>query len=378
MILDESSYNSFNILRKEKTIMEKMIDIPEGTDTVEIRKKISKLLANARSTAKPDSCILCGKKQTSFCNSHSVPQLSLRNIADNGKVLHASAIMGIDVVDIEKGVNNSGTFHFICNECDGKFFQDYENEQNLKSKPSEKILAEIAVKNFLLQLSKRTQEEELHRILQEQFSVYTNLEDLKEITGLDVRDFNEEILFHKNIVDNNVKGGYQILFWKLLPYKVPIALQSVIALPKDLEGNEVNDIFDMSKEVRIQFMHLVILPLQEESVILAFYHKRDKLYRKLRHQLNSISEERCLQFINYLIFAYTENYFISKNIQEIIENDEKLILLGRENNGNPNLGFLNPDNDFGIGYQQVKENEIPNFLSAKWAITEVESESDLQ
>ena len=103
--------------------MPKLIDIPEGTDVVDVRKKMNKLLSTARNSAKPDKCILCGKLQTSFCNSHSVPQLSLRNIADNGKVLHASLLMGIDVVDIEKGVNNSGTFHFICNECDGTFFK---------------------------------------------------------------------------------------------------------------------------------------------------------------------------------------------------------------------------------------------------------------
>lgn len=349
--------------------MPKLIEVPEGTDTIELRKRMNKLLSDARNAAKPDKCILCGEKQTSFCNSHSVPQFSLRNISDNGKVLHASALMGIDVVDIEKGVNNSGTFHFICNNCDGTFFQDYENEQNLKTKPSDKMLAEIAVKDFLLQLSKRTQEEKLHKELQRQFNAYTNPENLAGITGLDLRDFNEELQFHKGIVDNNLSSGYQILFWKVVPYKVPIALQSAIALPKDLEGNEINNVFDTSDAIRMQFMHLIILPLQEESVILAYYHKRDKLYRKLRNQINSSSEQKALQFLNYVIFAYTENYFISKTIQTIIITDEKLSLLGQENNGNPNMGFLGPDNYFGIGYQPVKMDEIPNFLSAEWSVT---------
>lgn len=348
--------------------MPRLIEIPEGTDSIEIRKKINRLFSEARKTAKPDKCILCGEKQTSFCNSHSVPQLSLRNIADNGKVLHASALLGIDVVDIENGVKNSGTFHFICEGCDHTFFQDYENEQNLKLKPSDKMLAEIAVKNFLLQLSKRTQEKELYKILQQQFNAYTNPEDLEGITGLDVRDFNEEIQFHKAIVDNRITGGYQILFWKVLPYKIPIAVQSAIALPKDLEGNEVNNVFDMSDDVRMQFMHLAILPLKNESVVLAFYHKRDKLYRKLRHQINSSSEQSVLCFLNYLIFAYTENYFISKTIQSTIETDEKLSLLGQENNENPHLGFLEPDNYYGVGYQPVREDEIPNFLSIEWAV----------
>jgi hypothetical protein len=108
--------------------MAKLFNTSEDVDIVEIRKKTSKLLSKARNAAKPDKCILCGKPQTSFCNSHSVPQLALRNITSDGKLLHASALIGIEVVDNEKGVNNSGTFHFICNECDGTFFQDYESE----------------------------------------------------------------------------------------------------------------------------------------------------------------------------------------------------------------------------------------------------------
>ena len=348
--------------------MPKLIDIPEGTDIVGVRKKMNKLLSTARNNAKPDKCILCGKPQTSFCNSHSVPQLSLKNIAENGKVLHASLLMGIDVIDIEKGVNNSGTFHFICNDCDGKFFQDYENEQNLKSSPTDKMLAEIAVKNLLLHLSKRGQEKKLYRELQEEFHTYTNLENLEGIKELDVRDYTEELQFHKDIADKNISGGYQILYWSVLPYKVPIATQSAIALSKDLEGNEINNIFDMSESVRMQFMHLAILPLKEESVVLVFYHKRDKLYRKLRHQINSLSEQKVLQFLNYIIFAYTENYFISKTIQSTIESNEKLIELGQENSGYPNMGFLEPDNLFGMGYQPIGMDEIPNFLAPDWAV----------
>lgn len=46
------------------------------------------------------------KTQTSFCNSHSVPQMALRPIADKGIVLHATAILGVDeeIVDIENGL----------------------------------------------------------------------------------------------------------------------------------------------------------------------------------------------------------------------------------------------------------------------------------
>lgn len=50
-------------------------NIPEGTDIIEVRKKVNKMLSEARKKAKPPKCILCGKEQSSFCNSHSVPQM---------------------------------------------------------------------------------------------------------------------------------------------------------------------------------------------------------------------------------------------------------------------------------------------------------------
>ena len=85
-----------------------------------------------------------------------------------GKVLHASLAMGFDigVVDLDGGVNKSGTFNYICRECDAKFFQDYENPDNIIHPPTDKFLAEIAVKNMLLQLSKRANEQELIPVLQ--------------------------------------------------------------------------------------------------------------------------------------------------------------------------------------------------------------------
>ena len=81
-----------------------------------------------------------------------------------------------------------------------------------------------------------------------------------------------------------------------LPYTIPIAMQSAVALAKDMEGNSINDVFDLSKNVRMQFLQIAILPLDGKSVVLAFYHKRDKLYKRLWHQFNCSSEEKCLRY----------------------------------------------------------------------------------
>lgn len=345
-------------------------DVPNGVDKITIRKKMNKMLAEARKKAKPTKCMICGKNQTSFCNSHSVPEMFLKEISENGMLLHATASIGMDfeIVDLEDGIKRSGTFHNICNECDNSFFQDYENPDNIVVKPTDKMLAEIAVKNILIQLDKREIEKQLIEVQQEQYNLYVNPEGGINLKELDIKEYEAEFELHKTISVDNRKGEYQILFWDVLPYCVPIAMQSAIAMPKDMYGEQINDVFDFSKTTRMQYMHMAILPLKNESVILAFYHKRDKLYRNLRHQINSSSKEQILEFLNYVIFAYTENYFISKRIQQTIETNENLRKLSQENNEYPELGMLGINNMFGIGYKPITRDEIPNFLSEEWAI----------
>ena len=51
-----------------------------------------------------------------------------------------------------------------------------------------------------------------------------------------------------------------------------------------------------------------------------------------------------------------------------IESNEKLIQLAQENTGYPDLGFLGLDNFFGIQYQPIQMDEIPNFLDKDWAV----------
>lgn len=347
-----------------------VFEIPIGIDEKKIQKEINDMLSEARQNAKPEKCILCGEAQTSFCNSHSVPKMSLKAIADNGMLLHATAAIGLnmEVVHLEDGVNRSGTFNYICRKCDSSFFQDYENPNLLIAFPSDKMLAKIAVKNFLLQLSKRAVERQLIPIQQRKFNLFSNPQDNLDLNTLDFDEYETEVYFHKRIADQNETGGYQLLCWEVLPYRVPIATQSAIALSKDMGGAVVNNIYDYRNTTRMQYLHIGVFPLKQQSVILVFYHKRDKLYRNLRHQFNSSSKEKVFQFLNYLIFGYTENFFISPKLREEIEANQKLQMLCCENNELPEFGFLSVGNNFGLDYTPITPEEIPNFLSPDWAL----------
>lgn len=97
--------------------------------------------------AKHETCLICGQKLP-FCNSHTVPQFCLKNIADNGKVNVFDALIGTKLCSSDSGIKSSGTFHVICRKCDGTIFQDYENPEVYSDIPSNKILNQIALKMF--------------------------------------------------------------------------------------------------------------------------------------------------------------------------------------------------------------------------------------
>ena len=176
--------------------------IPDGMDPIDAKKKVGAFLKSIQQDSKPDKCILCGKHKTSFCNSHSVPRMCLKNIASNGKVLQSNGLVGADIIDVEKGINNSGTFHFICNECDSIAFQDYENPDTwTEMAPTDKVLAQIALKDVLLMLSKRNMETLLWQRAAEIGNI-GGLDYMKTVQELDIRDFTDD-----QIADMMVNSG---------------------------------------------------------------------------------------------------------------------------------------------------------------------------
>lgn len=338
-------------------------------DKIDARKKLRSLIRRAEEKAKFDKCVLCGKPQSSFCNSHSIPQMVLKTIATKGKLLQPGLLMDSEIFDNEKGINSTGTFHFICRECDGKYFKTYEDPKNLLEYPSDKIMAEIALKNMLLMLSKRYNELALFDIVQDEEQALINKEIMDEDKNLDIRDYSGDMDLYKKIIENDLKGGFRVLFWEKLPYVTPIATQTPITIYKDMEGTILNDIYDPDHNKYMESVHLCVFPIDMETIVLLFHHKKDKSYRRLWHQLNSISKEKRIQYINYLIFAYTENYYFSKEIEPILKNSKYLQLLSREANGISNFGITSLEEMImEPTYVPITPEQIPNFLSEQYKL----------
>ena len=61
---------------------------------------------------------------------------------------------------------------------------------------------------------------------------------MEEIQQLDNKDYMDELNLYKDVLYKNSCNNFKIIMWGKIPYVVPIATQTLVALPKDTEGIE--------------------------------------------------------------------------------------------------------------------------------------------
>ena len=317
---------------------------------------------------KKNLCFYCGEYNKIYCNSHSIPANFLRNIADNGKLATPNSIIDIVGIDKELGVKNSGTFNIICRDCDGKIFQEYENPDNYDAENiSDEILSQIAMKNYLCALAQRYDE---YALFDKFGKVITHFDlDIKE----DLYGFYKS----KQIIEHKLSNAYNLFYHKKLDYVVPIAFQHLIALNLDLNGEEINDLYNKNPEYRIQCMHMCVFPLRAHTEILLFTEKQNHRYDLFIEQLKKLEHEDQLAVINFIIFSYTDTYYLSPKIRDIKDlnlsfiasNIPCRIKIPEENSNNKeimnDMKILFENNNC---YDLNLRNEIKNILLEKYKI----------
>ena len=176
-----------------------------------------------------------------------------------------------------KGMNNAGTFHLICRDCDNKVFRDYESSDNLLKVPSSKMLAEIALKNYLKLLDKKFVEEKLHCLEDDRYGIGIQL--MEEIKANNIAIKNNKRGFEKarRLARKNDNNGYYLCYHKILDYRVPVAFQSAITLVADLKGDLVNEVYNMDSKYKPSELQIAIFPLKEKSIIEILYMILKKL-----------------------------------------------------------------------------------------------------
>lgn len=286
-------------------------------DIIKARKAINSLIKDSRTISKLNECYYCGKQCEGFCNSHTLPAFCLRNIAEKGKVFYSNSILDLPTLKNDKGVNESGTFHLICKECDSKIFQAYENPDNYNKIPTIKMLAQIDMKNNLKNINKRLMEIEMYKLMGERIGMNKEWINAKSVVSkLDLAEFKDAFSRAKKRDIKPFLGDYYMGFYKKLPYVVPMAFQGTIALIFDLEGNVINNIYNPDPKYEIKNVGICIFPLEKSSIIMLFVDKGNSRYRKFFRHLRKLDLENQLSIINYIIFSYSEDYFLSPNLDK--------------------------------------------------------------
>ena len=134
-------------------------------------------------------------------------------------------------------------------------------------------------------------------------------------------EYESEFRRAKVAAAGNHDDWYYLCYYKQLDYVVPFAFQGPIVMISDFEDNVINDIYNMSPDYHTKEIHIAVFPLEKTSVVMMIVDSREKRYRKFYRQLKNLSQQEQLSAINYIIFSYSENVFISKNIgDEVLKN----------------------------------------------------------
>lgn len=353
------------------------LDLPEQdielmhTDIVGYKKQLNALLGESRKRAKGEKCRYCKNEVNSFCNSHSIPAFCLRNIATQGEVYYSNALVEFPLMDTKKGVNRAGTFQVICRECDSKIFSVYENPDNYENVPTPQMLAQIAMKNYLKLIGKRVSEHSIYEMIGEMNPFAgTFVEEMHSVQELDFEEAKKGFDKAKRLSNKNWDGKYYLFYYQKLDYVVPMAFQSQVVLVSDLDGEIVNNIYNMSPDYCTQDLHICVFPLENSSVIMMFIDSKYKRYRSFYKKFNKLSLEKRLGIINYIIFLYTEEMFLSKEIDSDVLNNKNLQDISKQTTI---AMTINADDKEAIEeakkvYDLSNWHTIPNLLSAEYKL----------
>ncbi|MEG0692173.1 MAG: hypothetical protein RR444_03735 [Oscillospiraceae bacterium] len=356
--------------RKENVIFWADFDKIQNNEfeyNIENRKALGASIKKARRSIEKKSCYICNLDKK-ICNSHSVPKFCLSNIAIDGEVYLSSKLINISDYQHNKGIKSTGTFHLICEKCDSSLFQTYENVENFKKDITQKMLCEIAIKNYVHCIDKRYFEiasyEELLTRTDSSIISYSFMKMKLELSQIDLKNYHEQFKIAKKWYDSCDNTAYRLICNIALPYTVPIAFQGNIALICDLEDKIINYVFD--KNIIPKDIHICVFPLKNETQILLFCKSADKSYRNFTKQFCKLDEDKQLEVINYIIFLYTEDYYISKNVQSDLFVNTNLLKVSRTNSDYVSFDKnAKPINDALIRFSLKNRSKIPNLLCEK-------------
>lgn len=283
-----------------------------------------------------DNCLLCGKKMTSACNSHVVPQFILKEIAEDGHVSYGHELHTFKVPGIKKttGVRDAYTFRLICRECDSKYFKHYENPENLLNfdnlgeNDKKLMLCEMALKAHLSHFSMKYKQLVMIDMVNQ--GKIAELEKQGKYTSqrLDLEEYSYYIYKLKKSIKSN-KNPFCILYNKVLDYPTKLATQTIINFNYDLEGNQIFDPNLIEFNNHCRYFYLMVLPYKGKTRVLFYI---EKLFINnvlgLVNQFNKLSDKEKLHFLFIALIIHDQQFYMNPDFaKNVLKKDRKLVNL---------------------------------------------------
>lgn len=340
---------------------------------IDARKAIGQFIKDSRIEAKHEECLICGKIAP-FCNSHTIPQFCLKHIAYNGKLKTFNSLIGTELLSVESGINNAGTFQIICRQCDSTIFHNYEDPQAYSVVPNNILLNQIALKNSLRDIVKHENEIKMFNKLKStihennpflaiMFDAY--LDSQIEARNMDIKECYDIFSSTKSNLTVTHPNVHLVSFDQL-NYVVPIAFQGMIALITGVNGEIINNQYNYDKDYSVEYLHIAIFPLENSSVIITFSDNRNSRLSTFENSLKNVTINNRLEIINRIIMWYAEDYFLSpklsedvcKQLEQAAQQMQDLYTI------NPETSLKNAVKD----YDLRRDTCLPNLLSLEYAV----------
>jgi hypothetical protein len=339
-------------------------------DSLKIRKECNKFWSESAKEAKENNCLFCNTPAKGFCNSHSVPAFVLKNISENGLLYNNNKLIKFSMRDDTKGVGSTGTFRLICRTCDSIIFSDYENPENYNSTPTQKMLSQIAMKNYLKQIYKKNVEFKLYAKIESTYGFSPQIpQNINDINILDYKEYIKEFNRAKKISIKPNTNEYYLFLHEKLDYVTPMAFQDSVALIVDLEGSIINNVHDMDPKYVIQQLHICVFPMENHTEIMLFIDSKHNRYRNFYKQLRKINSKDKLAIITYIIFSCSEDIFISPMIDKNVLDNKAILDASKKTSG---VFMESPMDDpmdvLKEEFSFSKISQFPNILSDQYKI----------
>lgn len=325
-------YDSLNIA---KALQDGDEETPKKID-IWLNKQFNEQKYKANQMGMLSHCRLCGKQLSGKVNSHSVPQMILKNIETKGEyvqptvALNKGAVFGPFGRMNRFGLNNAGTFHLICHECDKHYFSDYEKPELWEqvSIDGEKALSDMVLAEIYLKSALR---ERYKKEFALNFDILTNArydsegipQNIATISyELSVREDDTLIDRCKRIIEEGLQNQFQIIHLDVLEHSSNIAAQALFPIQKVPTDEIINNVFNLNPDYRIVLIEMVVFPLKDKTICLSFCLSEDveRLLPFIRY-LNGLSKTAKRKLFQSTLFAYTEEIYMNEEMVNVISKD---------------------------------------------------------